>query len=182
MNFDPKNRQHLLLLATVVIVGIFLADRIVLTPMIKAWKARSARLVELKRNVNEGEALLQRSNSLQSRCTEMRTNALPVDAPVAESQMLRAFDNWSRQAGVSVSSIRPQWKRANDDYVTLECRADVAGDIGDVTRFLYEIERDPLGVKVDSAALATRDSDGAQITLTLQVSGLQLIPSKQTKR
>jgi len=181
MNFDPKNRQHQLLLITVVVVGIFLGDRLVLTPLLNTWKARSARLTELKKNVTNGEALLKRADSLQSRWAEMRTNALPAEAPVAESRMLRGFDNWSRTAGVSVSSIRPQWKRADNDYVSLECRTDVSGSIGDVMRFLYEVGRDPMGVKVDSAALATRDTDGAQITLALQVSGLQLIPQKGSK-
>ena len=89
--------------------------------------------------------------------------------------MSEAFQRWTQSSGISMTSYRPQWKRSGDDYMTLECRADVSGNIADVTRFLYEIERDPLGVKVDSADLATRDTDGAQITLGLQVSGLQLI-------
>jgi Tfp pilus assembly protein PilO len=178
MNFDPKNRQHLLILVAVAVVAIFLGDRFVVTPMWNGWKARSARLADLKKKVNDGEALLKRADSLRSRWSEMRTNALPADAATAESLVLRSFDRWSQSSGVSVSSIRPQWKRAGDDYMTLECRADVAGSLADVTRFLFEIEQDPLGVKVDSAALATRDTDGAQITLGLQVSGLQLISKR----
>ena len=51
--------------------------------------------------------------------------------------------------------------------------------MADIARFLYEIEHDPLGVKVDSADIATRDTDGAKITLGLQVSGLQLISNKR---
>jgi len=175
MNFDPKNRQHLLLLLTVAVVGLFLADKLVREPLWKAWKSRSERLVKLKQDVNKGETLIQRAESLQSRWSEMRTNALPSETAAAESLILGAFDRWSRSSGVSVSSIRPQWKRAGDDYMTLECRADIGGTLTEVSRFLYEIERDPMGVKVDNATLATRDTDGAQITLTLQVSGLQLI-------
>ena len=93
--------------------------------------------------------------------------------------MLRAFDRWSQTSGVSVSSIRPQWKRAGDDYMTLECRADISGNLESVTRLLYEIEHDPMGVKVDSADIATRDTDGAHITLGLQVSGLQFVSTNQ---
>lgn len=177
MNFDPKNRQHVLIAITLVVVGLFLGEKILFTPMWNAWKNRSARITELKKKVHAGEMLLTREDSLVSRWSEMKTNALPAtSAAAAESQLLRAFDRWSQASGVSVSSLRPQWKRAGDDYMTLECRVDIGGNLSDVTRFLYEVEHDPLGVKVDSADLATRDTDGAQINLGLQVSGLQLIP------
>jgi hypothetical protein len=178
MNFDPKNRQHLLILITLAVVALFLGDRLLYTPLTNSWKARSERLADLKKKVRDGELLLQRADSLESRWSGMRTNALPENAASAESVMLRAFDRWSQASGVSVTSIRPQWKRADDDFMTLECRADVGGRLEDVTRFLFEIEHDPLGVKVDNAALATRDTDGAQITLALQVSGLQLLSAK----
>ena len=175
MNFDPKNRQHLLMLAAVAVVAIFLCEKIIFTPMVNSWKARSERLAALKEKVRSGELLLKRGSSLTSRWDEMKTNALPADASQGEARMSEAFQRWTQSSGISMTSYRPQWKRAGDDYMTLECRADVSGNIADVTRFLYEIERDPLGVKVDSADLATRDTDGAQITLGLQVSGLQLI-------
>ena len=175
MNFDPKNRQHLLMVATIAVVALFLSERLIITPMWNSWQARAARLTELKKKVHTGEGLLQRGDSLTSRWGEMKLNALPADAATAESRVLRAFERWSQSSGVSVSSIRPQWKRAGDDYMTLECRADISGNMSDVTRFLFEVEHDPLGVKVDSTDIATRDTDGAQITLGLQVSGLQLI-------
>lgn len=178
MNFDPKNRQHLLLLVAAVVVAIFLGERVIYRPLVNSWRSRSEQLTKLKKQVHDGETLMERGNSLTSTWADMRTNSLPADAATAESQVLRAFDRWSQASGVSVSSIRPQWKRAGDNYMTLECRADVAGSMSDVSRFLFEIEHDPLGVKVDSADIATRDTDGAQITLGLQVSALQLLSQK----
>lgn len=175
MNFNPKDRQQLLLAIAIGVVTLFAGERLVFRPLLKSWDDRSARLTELKKKVAVGRQLLERENALQSRWDGMRTNALPVEASAAEQTLLGAFDRWSRQSGVSVSSLRPQWKRAGDDYLTLECRADAAGNLGALTRFLYEIEHDPMGVKVDSADLTTRDTDGQQITLGLQVSGLQLI-------
>jgi len=125
-----------------------------------------------------GETLLERGSSLTSTWTDMKSNSLPTDAATAESQVFRAFERWSQASGVSVSSIRPQWKRAGDDYMTLECRADISGSLNDVSKFLFEVEHDPMGVKVDNADIATRDTGGAQITLGLQVSGLQLLSKK----
>lgn len=182
MNFDPKNRQHLLLFGAILIVGLFLAERIVYSPLVKAWKNRSTRLSELKLKVENGDTMVQRAESLQTRWGQMRTNSLPSEAAAAESLLLGAFDRWSRSSGVSVSSIRPQWKRGDSEHMTLECRADVDGNLSQITRFLYEIERDATGVKVDRATISTRDTDGAVISMDLQVSGLQLVQNKPTSR
>jgi hypothetical protein len=76
-----------------------------------------------------------------------------------------------------VNSIKPQWKRgSSDDYSTLECRVDAAGTLQTLTRFLYEIEKSPLALKVESVEVTTRDNNGEQIALGILVSGLRLAP------
>ena len=164
---------------TVAVVALFLGEKLVITPLWNSWKARLERIAKLKVNVSNGEALLQRGESLTDRWGEMKLNALPAESSLAESRMSGGFQRWTQSSGVSMTSYRPTWKRAGDDYMTLECRADISGNMAAISRFLFEIEHDPLGVKVDSADIATRDTDGAKITLGLQVSGLQLISNKR---
>lgn len=175
MNFDPKNRQHILMALAAGTVAFYLVLQLVLTPLWNSFWSRNTRLAELKKKVHAGEVLVQREDSLVSRWAGMTNNSLSAESSAAQSQMSRAFDRWTQSSGISMTSYRPQWKRAGDDYMTLECQTDIAGDISEVSRFLYELEHDPLGVKVDSADLSTRDADGARINLKLTVSGLQLI-------
>jgi Tfp pilus assembly protein PilO len=180
MNLN-KRQQHLAI-AAIVMVGLLLADKLVLTPLTNSWKARSARIAKLKEQVRDGTETVKRERVLREQWDNMRTNTLASAKPEAESQMLKAFERWSQAGGVSVSSIRPQCKEAEDDYKTLECRADVAGSLQAITRFLFQIERDPLGVKVDSLELTARNSEGSQLAMVIQVSGLLLNPPKQAKR
>jgi hypothetical protein len=109
----------------------------------------------------------------------MRTNTLPTEVSVAEGRLLGAFDGWSRESRVSITSIKPQWKRNEDDYMTLECRVDAAGSLSTITRFLYEVEHDPMALRVDSVELNARDTTGGQLTLGLLVSGLVLTPESR---
>ena len=60
--------------------------------------------------------------------------------------------------------------------MTLECRVDAFGSMQTLTRFLYNIEKDPLALKVDLVEISGRDNEGQQLTLGLQVSGLLLNP------
>ena len=63
--------------------------------------------------------------------------------------------------------------------MTLECRVDASGSLATVSRFLYEIESDPIALKVDALELSAKDTEGQQLTLGLQVSGLLLNPADQ---
>jgi Tfp pilus assembly protein PilO len=177
-----NKRQQFLAILAIVAVGLFVTDKLVFTPLTKSWKARTERIAKFKEEVRDGTETLKRERVLREQWDTMRTNVLSSAKPEAESQILKAFERWSQAGGVSVSSIRPQWKEAEDDYKTLECRADVAGSLSAISRFLFQIERDPMGVKVDSMELTTRDIEGSQLALVIQVSGLLLNPPKQTRR
>ncbi len=177
-----NKRQQLLAVLAIALVGLFIADKLVFTPLTTSWKARAARIAKLKEDVRDGAETLKREQVLTEQWNNMRRNTLPAARSEAESQMLKAFERWSQAGEVTVSSIRPQWKESEDDYKTLECRADVASSLAAITRFLWQIERDPLGVKVDSMELTSRNTEGSQLGLVIQVSGLLLNPPKQGKR
>ena len=173
-----KNRQHLLAIIAIIAVTLLAGDKFVLSPLIAGWKQRAARLVELRKSVNQGSLLLAREQSIRDRWDQMRTNMLPNNVSVAENEVLRAFERWSQQSRLSVTSIKPQWKRTADDYMTLECRADAFGSLEALTRFLYDVERDSLALKVEAVEITTRDNEGQQLSLALQVSGLLLSPQE----
>jgi len=87
----------------------------------------------------------------------MRTNTLPIETSAAESLVLKAFDRWSQESRISITSIKPQWKHNADEYMTLECRVDAFGNLPTLTRFLYDVEKDPLALKIDALEITTRD-------------------------
>lgn len=174
MNLDPENRQKLLVILALTGVGLLAGDRLVLSPLLKSWAARSERIELLQKDIAKGRQLLDRRHTVRARWKEMQTNALPVEVSAAEGRVLDAFDRWSRTASVNITSVKPQWKQLEDGYMTFECHVDASGSLSTVTRFLHEVERDPLALRVETVELAARDTDASQITLGLHVSGLLL--------
>jgi Tfp pilus assembly protein PilO len=171
-----KNRQQFLVVVTIAIIALFVSDRLVFEPLIKWWKTRETQVVKLRQEVNDGRMLIQREATIRSRWSQMRTNTLPADASVAEQQVLKAFDSWSQESGVSITSISPQWKSDTQDYTTLDCRVEASGDLGMLSQFVYDVEKGPMALKLETLNLSTRDDMGQQLTLDLQVSGLVLTP------
>jgi len=176
-----KNRQQLLMILAGVAVALLVGDSLVFTPLVKLWKSRSAYIVELRKKVNDGDGLVRRDAGIQVRWSQMQSNTLPDNASMAEQKVLAAFDKWSQNARISVNSITPQWKRDNDDYTTLECRVDASGSVGTLGRFLYNVEKDPMALKIESVEINVRDKEGQQLSLGLQISGLVLKPTENSR-
>jgi len=178
-----KNRQQLLIILAVTAITLFAGDQLVLSPLQKVWSGRATRIADLRKNIADGNRLVQREQmpgqSTRSRWQQMTNNALPNNTSAAEQQVFKAIDLWAQSSGVAISAITPQWKHENDDYMTFECRVDAAGDLGKLSRFLYSVERDPMALKLELVELGARDKEGRQLALGLQLSGLVLTSQKQ---
>ena len=174
-----ENRQQFLVALTIGAVALLIGVNFVFEPLANLWSARSAQIKQLRAKVSEGKLLIQREAGLRSRWSEMSTNALPNNPSLAEQQVLKAFDSWSRDTGAEISSIMPQWKNDSTNYITLNCRVEASGSLGTLSQFLYDIEKGPAALKLDSVELSVHDSTGQQLTLGLQISGLALV--RQTK-
>ena len=170
-----QNRQQILLVLTFVALGLYVGDLLVFEPMVKWWKSREGQIAELRQEVKDGKSLVRRESYIRSDWANMRTNALPNDPSQAEQQLLRAFNGWAGDSGANVSSVTPQWQNDQDDYSTLDCRVEASGDIGTLSRFIYEIESDPMALQLASIELTASDDKGQQLTLGLDVNGLALI-------
>jgi Tfp pilus assembly protein PilO len=171
---EIKNRQQVLLLAAIGAIALFAGDKLVLTPLTSAWKARSARITELRVQVEQGKSLLDREQGIRSRWEQMRRNALPTSTSAAEQQFFKAVDQWAQDSRVGITAITPQWKHDADDYVTYQCRVEASGNLASLSKFLYDVEREPSALKLDAIELKTVDKEGQQLTLGVQISGLVL--------
>lgn len=168
-------RERLLFVVAALCVGAFVGDRFVVTPLWDLWRARSARVVELRQSLAKGEELLRREQSLRERWDDMKRRSLSADVSRAEDATLTAVSRWSRESGLSVTSLKPRWvDNADDGYLELEFLASARGDIKSLARFLYELERDKLPARLAEVEIATRDDKGADLTLTTRFSGVVL--------
>jgi hypothetical protein len=62
-----KNRELILKIAAGAVIGLFVLDRLVVTPALGAWKSQSERLTDLTKKVERGRQLLEREKSIRER-------------------------------------------------------------------------------------------------------------------
>jgi len=58
---------------------------------------------------------------------------------------------------------------------------EASGNLPSVARFLYEVEKDPMALRIQGAEISSHDNNGQQLSLGLQLSGLILTPAAQQR-
>jgi len=176
---DPKKRERLLLFAVVICIGAWAGDRLLMSPMVRLWKQRSQKIAEIERSLTKGRALVEREDGLREQWQEMKQRSLPQEVSVAEDQVLQSLSQWSQVSRLGVTSFKPRWIQGEEDNMKIECRAATQGSIGSVARFLYELERGSLALRVENMEIASRDDTGRDLTLDVRFTGLSLTGKKQ---
>jgi len=176
VTFNLKNRQRLLVVLAGLAVALLAGDRFLFRPLTSVWKKRSEEITKLRDACARGAQLLKREDAIQSWWEARRPYVLTNDASAAQAQLCGAIDRWAQESRVTITSVKPQYRRIDNDAAVMECRVDSAGDLGTLTRFLYNLESDPQAIRIQDLNLTARDDSGQQITLALQLSGLILNP------
>jgi hypothetical protein len=170
-----KNRQDMLVMLVVVAAGLFVGVNFIFTPLQNWWLDRQAQVHQLQAKVKEGSQLIRREDGIRSLWADTRNHALPPSMSQAEQQFLSAMGGWLQDSGAVVTSIMPQWKIENTNYMTLNCRVETAGDLGALSKLIYAIEKGPLEVRLDSVELSSHDNAAQQMTLGLELNALALL-------
>jgi Tfp pilus assembly protein PilO len=169
-----SQRLTYLKIGAIGVVGLLLLDWVVITPAMGAWSGQTERIDALRLKVQRGQQLIDRQDAIRQRWAHMVHANLPTEVSAAESEAFQAIGRWARVSGVSFASLTPQWQDHDEGYQTLDCRASATGTQAALSRFIYELETDPLPVSLDEFELTTRDDRGALLTMTARFSFLRM--------
>ena len=170
-----EQRTAVLKIAAGAVVGLFLLDRLVITPATQSWADQSDRIEALSKKVTRGDALVERANNIRQRWNGMKRANLPGDNSVAEDAAYRAFVRWVQASGVTIVSQNAQWQNHEDGgYETFELRVTATGDQVALGKFVYALEVDPLPVNLEESEITTRDAHGSSLNMTMRVTFARL--------
>ena len=169
-----SRRQFLLKAGAAIAVGLFLMDRLVISPAVEGWRQQTERITDLRSKVQRGRQLLEREATIRGRWAEMSRANLPVEVSAAENQAYNAVGRWARESRISLTGLTPHWQNHEEGYETLECRISATGDQASLGRFIYEMEVDPMPVNLEECELTSRDARGSQLTLSARFTFVRI--------
>ena len=167
-----RRRQTMLLAGAAVCVCILAADKLFITPSVRAWDRRTERIRELQVAIAKSESLLSQRGRWRERREAMRERMLPAVPSEAEDVVVKSVDRWARESGLQLTSLRPRLRAGGEERSLLEVSVAGTGSMEAVSRFLFELETAPLALAVEELDISSRKQAGTSLLLSLRLTGL----------
>jgi len=164
-------RERIILIVTLVCVGLLILSEFVVDPLQNRLGEMEAERQQLQVNLEEAQLLMGNRGAMQRKWNSLVADGLGNDAE-AESKVLRALGDWAEEAGLSLSSIKPD--RVASDKGLQEMIFTVAGKgtLESVSRFLWQIETAALPARIRDMQLGSGSESESTMSLQLHLSVL----------
>ena len=180
-----SKRERYLVIAAILGALIFLLDRYVATPLLD-WRteleAEEQSLVNELENVTH---LFERRKLMEQRWKDMLASGLDKNVAKAESRVLHALQDWSKESGLALSALKPEGITQEGGIHEITFQAVGIGPMRSVARFMWLVEETSMPLKIKQMQLGSRKEGVDDLSLQLQVSVLclpaELSNDNQTK-
>lgn len=167
-----SKRERTILITTLSVVGLLLADRVVISPVLAYRAALVTEVDTLNDDLAQDTRLIRNGKRMQKRWKEMMEIGLPQSASEAESRTLEAINKWAGQAKLSLVSVKPEYRRSEETLVPVVFRVSANGSMNAISRFVYEVETANIPVCVDNLQISGNDKKKDELSLQMGVSAL----------
>lgn len=176
-----SRRERLIITLALIVVSIFVLDRFVLGPLLASYSTARAKKGELQAEKDRSASLLDRREQIGRKWRQMLAGGLKQDPAEAESQLLHALGDWSQEAGLDLSSLRPERPGEKTDLRKVICHAVGSGSMASVSRFLWLVETAEIPVKLEAVQLRSRKEGTDDLALQVRLSTLYLADDEESK-
>jgi Tfp pilus assembly protein PilO len=166
-----SKQERILVIVTVLVLGIWAANAVVVEPLSDLRRQTANEKLELQGQLEQARNTFNRRKALERKWKGLLSEGMQSDAD-AEIRIARALTEWSKQTGMSLSSLTPE--RTTTDKGMKEVTFVVAGqgDLEGVASFLYRVETAELPVKVTHMQLGSSSESGDSMSLQLRLSAI----------
>ena len=165
-------REKAIIAATVAALCLLVLDFYVLRPLLSERDAAQAERERLAAEMNQAKSLFERRGLLGPKWQRMVADGLRGDPAEAESQILRSLRNWCADAGVRLSSLRPDRSAEKKELPEITVHVVGTGSMAAASRLLWRIETARVPAKVKMLTLGSRKDGTDDLSLHLRVSTL----------
>jgi hypothetical protein len=171
-----SKREQFIIAATVIVVAAVVLYNYVLTPLLDCCDEVAAQKQMKLAEMERGRELLDRRRQIAPKWNEMTASGLKRDPAEAVSQILHAVQDWSKEAGLKLASVKPERLPEKKTLQEIAFQATGTGSMNAVSRFLWRLETAKVPIRVKELQLGTRKEGADDLTLQLRLSTLYIAP------
>ena len=172
-----SKRETVIAALAVLMVGLLIADRYVITPLLDSGAALEAEGQRLVGELENAARLFERRRSMARKWQEMTAGGLAADPSDAEGRVLHAVRDWAEEAALALSSVKPERNEREDGVGEIVVLASGTGTMRSVARFLWQVETTTLPMRIRELQLGSLKEGADDLSLQLKLSTLYRKPS-----
>ncbi len=159
-----------------IVIGALALDSTVISPLEARRKEANDRIADATAALVRADQLFQ--NDLRARriWKELSGDSLRPDASTAESQVLNAARRWAQDAGLTLTSLKPERSEREQGFVKITVRATGTGSLRRVARFLYSVQNADIPIRVSDIQIDSRNPLSDELSIQLGLATIYLPP------
>jgi hypothetical protein len=172
-NLSPRERNILIIVGAVLL--LFLVDRYAWTPYLDARDSLAADLADARDRQTKARHLINDDKVNRRTFDQMVADGLKSDPSAAESQMLHAIDDWTRDARLSPPNVKRERMEQDKQFGRIVFRVNGSGNMASIARFLWDVQTSKLPTHIVDLQIASRQGskEGTDdLTLNVAISTL----------
>ena len=172
-----SKREKIIGIATASVIGLFALDHFVVGPLLERKSDLDTQLVVAEGDESNARQLLAGDPAARRRWKAMRDDGLKMSVTDAQSQAVRALNEWARESGLAVNTLQPEAipvSTKQTDFTPVPMRLIGTGSMRAISKFLWSLQTAKIPMRVVAFDLGSRGGkDGVDdLALTLTVSTL----------
>jgi len=175
-----SRRERYIVIGTVAVVGLLALDRLFLTPLIEKRQFIDERMRQASEEMTRADGLFTNRTRVNRKWNEMSATTLKIDGSNAESQIIRSVGDWALEAGLNLSSVKPERAEKEKQFMKITFRANATGNMAAISKFMWRLQTSKVPIRVTDLSITTRRDGIDDLSLDLGISTLYL-PPESTK-
>ena len=171
-----SKRERIIGLLTAGVLVVLALDRLVLAPLTERRRTVEAQVEEARADVQLAEVLLDNRGRMDELWDAMLAGGIKAEVPEAESQALNALRDWAKDAGVTLTSLKPDRAETAQHFRVVYVGATCTGSMRSITEFLWRVQTTQIPMRVTLMQISARKPGTDDLSLQLSVSTLCLAP------
>lgn len=153
-----------------------------LEPLLQRRERAEAAIARAQRNLSEAAGTFDNDLRARRRWNEMTGQTLRTDGPSAESQLLNHARQWAQEAGLTLTSLKPERNERELEFQRITIRATALGNMQSVARFLYEVQTSSIPVRISDVQIVSRREGSDELSMQVGLSTIYLPPAPNSPR
>lgn len=176
-----SKRERLVGIITAAALAVLALDRFILDPLMTSASELEAQTAQAQQDLGRADRLFVSSGRLKSQWSKLGGDRLAPDASAAESQVLHSVRDWAQEAGLSLSSLKPERTEREHGLGKVTVRATGTGGMAQVSRFLWHAQTAEIPVRLTDVQITSRKEGTDDLSVQLGIATVFNVPDAPTK-